>query len=521
METERFWEIVKSDYSDVLFRLACATSKKDGKAVLLFGSLEFFPPGNGASLLECGWQTIDANNGYRYFFRRILMNPISAIDIYEKALSQPESILETEEIKNTIIHGTLIQSTIGSIPYLANYETLPFLPMQREAVRLFSAYPADNEKALDIAGYKKICPWLKDRLCFDMVEDYPEFAGSLHCIFYNPIYKRLGCRLVPGSPESVQFTFEPFRGRNVSSLSICMSQQYPHGYVVQKPSSVADDSIRLKAAAKVWKTGYMVWDEERGFLDFSQFHGFIRGIVTDISVVEGKHRVTYDNGKQPIDVETAVSRSVSKFEIKEDGDGAGEVDAGERILQNLAKRRKKKEAEKLGQFICRDNDEAKEYIRSLFATARSRLIIIDPYFDDSDAVYFLGTFERLDIAPQIYVSANSLSQKADVESQAWHKLLHVVEELAQSVKAQFFVMPGMGKFHDRFFIVDDKVYLSGNSLNNIGSRLSAIIRLPDGDPVLAALLEIQDKVKELRQWVSDHLSASKGQENGETDDCAC
>lgn len=41
--------------------------------------------------------------------------------------------------------------------------------------------------------------------------------------------------------------------------------------------------------------------------------------------------------------------------------------------------------------------------------------------------------------------------------------------------------------HDRFLAVDDDVWFLGNSLNALGDRASLILKVPDGEPVLARL----------------------------------
>lgn len=41
--------------------------------------------------------------------------------------------------------------------------------------------------------------------------------------------------------------------------------------------------------------------------------------------------------------------------------------------------------------------------------------------------------------------------------------------------------------HDRFLVIEGDVWLSGNSLNNIGERASVILKLPDPSSVLERL----------------------------------
>lgn len=58
--------------------------------------------------------------------------------------------------------------------------------------------------------------------------------------------------------------------------------------------------------------------------------------------------------------------------------------------------------------------------------------------------------------------------------------------------------------HDRFLIIDDEVWFSGNSLNDIGNRLSMLIRLPNPGEILDVLKELESKperrIETMEEW---------------------
>ena len=68
------------------------------------------------------------------------------------------------------------------------------------------------------------------------------------------------------------------------------------------------------------------------------------------------------------------------------------------------------------------------------------------------------------------------------------------------------VMAGRrGPIHDRFLIVDDIIWHSGNSLESLGQRFSLMIKLPDGEPVLKRIQTlIDEKSRPLAEWAANY-----------------
>ena len=64
-------------------------------------------------------------------------------------------------------------------------------------------------------------------------------------------------------------------------------------------------------------------------------------------------------------------------------------------------------------------------------------------------------------------------------------------------------MPGRrAPLHDRFLIADGRVWLSGNSLNAIGTRASLLIELPNPEEVLNHLAPIIERTELFSTWLS-------------------
>jgi hypothetical protein len=71
------------------------------------------------------------------------------------------------------------------------------------------------------------------------------------------------------------------------------------------------------------------------------------------------------------------------------------------------------------------------------------------------------------------------------------ELNHLLSQAAdQNFNISAMVMTGDAAIHDRFLMVDDTVWFSGNSLNNIGKRSSILTRLHDPQSIISKIEEV-------------------------------
>jgi hypothetical protein len=79
------------------------------------------------------------------------------------------------------------------------------------------------------------------------------------------------------------------------------------------------------------------------------------------------------------------------------------------------------------------------------------------------------------------------------------------------------VMPGSRKpiFHDRFLVIDDVVWASGPSFNELGERIGLISRVPEPRIVIAAIERASGRSTPLADWV-----AGLQRPNGDAPDAA-
>ena len=101
---------------------------------------------------------------------------------------------------------------------------------------------------------------------------------------------------------------------------------------------------------------------------------------------------------------------------------------------------------------------ARVLLENLIKTAKKRIIIIDAYID-------AATFEMLDVRAE--------GVTADIYSDSEYKSLrdaHNTSKGVQSVNTHKWLAPS----HDRWLIIDDRLYHCGHSLKDMGKKLSAI-----------------------------------------------
>ena len=106
--------------------------------------------------------------------------------------------------------------------------------------------------------------------------------------------------------------------------------------------------------------------------------------------------------------------------------------------------------------------DAYSKIQEIFKTVVKKLIIIDAYADNT----LLDIIKRLNIEVIIITKPNNLLTKQDIE--IYNKQYHNLKVIFNN------------SFHDRYFLIDDKVvYHCGTSINRIGYKTFSINLISD------------------------------------------
>ncbi len=172
----------------------------------------------------------------------------------------------------------------------------------------------------------------------------------------------------------------------------------------------------------------------------------------------------------------------------------------------LARQSRLENQERAEEWFHGDPDAATRFVREIIAAARSRVWIVDPYVATVELFRFALAIARPDIDVTILTSAKHLKESDPLRSGAapGAALLDELARLREHGRFAAFVMTGDAPtVHDRFLVIDDAVWFSGNSFHTLGGRAGMIVRLAHPRPIIEALDGIirGDRVAPLEEWV--------------------
>jgi hypothetical protein len=117
--------------------------------------------------------------------------------------------------------------------------------------------------------------------------------------------------------------------------------------------------------------------------------------------------------------------------------------------------------------------DAWSYISDLVRSARQRIVLIDNYVDDR--VLSMFTKRKDGVSATIYTRHND------------QFLTDLKKHNTQYPKIEFIQLPHRN--HDRFLIIDDKVYLLGASVKDMGAGLCAVTEMSIAPEVILGLVK--------------------------------
>ncbi len=108
--------------------------------------------------------------------------------------------------------------------------------------------------------------------------------------------------------------------------------------------------------------------------------------------------------------------------------------------------------------------DARNFIKSIFETAKKSIVLIDPYADIKALDYLKAKTDGVKV--QLFMSSKAKLTQADIG--AFHEQYGNLEAKIDD------------RFHDRFILLDGStLYHLGTSLNSIGKKAFAITKLED------------------------------------------
>lgn len=146
-------------------------------------------------------------------------------------------------------------------------------------------------------------------------------------------------------------------------------------------------------------------------------------------------------------------------------------------------------------FTSGDQISAIEAVKKILDSAKNTIKIFDPYFGNDFTDW--NIFSEVASNIEIYV-LTSIETRHNVHSNFYDSLNNLRREMSKvELKSVYADITRTGNnskkcpFHDRYFIIDNKIVWSiGTSINGLGKRDSSIIRIAEGD--IDAILKLFD-----------------------------
>lgn len=493
----------------------------DGYGELLFASLEFVPKFLGVCYGLNDEQQVKTKGRRLFFLHQVIDDVPMALEMYRQTAQTgqiqmpwqndspinmmpyiPEPKISPDSVSDFEgIEGPNDKSE-PALVYFPRLET-PFYidnpPFRKSIFRgaLVSHIMLNgrNRGAEQFLSDKAISQWIEDRLMWPLNENL-EYLGSFSSIFPNPHYCRSHMRLVPqanGGKDYVRVAFD----RDCSRKGLTMLLEERISLNLGPVRSIPIDSrvVEVELTGCCDEVGYRVLDGNGLILEHQDFAPFIRGITVDFSLIKPR------KSKKQLG-EAAVSGS--KLQIP--GRRNKDVDVPELELQHKRAifrfAREAKEKAKFQYLYFCQREEAERRIWGIIASARERLIIVDPYFSAASIEDFI---EDIDARVEVSVYCSSGALKEDKSNALGKRLLEKVERLVQEGRRITVEVAGHRYIHDRFIVVDEReAWLLGSSVATLGDSLSAIIKLENGCEVSGVLLEYINKMpgkQSLEEWL--------------------
>ena len=360
-----------------------------------------------------------------------------------------------------------------------------------------------------------ISGWLN----FDIVSTYPDYLGSISLVAPNPLFRRIDKshleQPVPSAGESIAYKVVTRAGQRLNGLRLEVVNERLRGRMPPMAHDFGDETIvQFDLPAEIYKEGQSVTHPIYGLLSWHEPLPLLRKINVGFEV-HGRRKSVRVPG-------TGRRRPEYVYDIEE-VEPAGDVTVEDAIddrdviirLVDAEYRRNRRYAAQVQEqeWFYGVPADAAQYVRNKIGGARETVLMVDPYFSSAALMAFGHAVRRPHVDLRILTSAAGLRESVDPESELEEGavLQRALDETfdKMSTKPEIHVLAGKSPpIHDRFLVIDGKVWLSGNSLNTLGERAGMIVRLPDPEPVIERLQAFWRNSRLLSDWLSERVARS-------------
>lgn len=349
----------------------------------------------------------------------------------------------------------------------------------------------------------KLRTWLLDHCFTDLVAN-PDCAGGLVLLAANPIVRGVSeypLRKLPDGREVIGIRLVPRGGCSLDTVRVRFSELRPDGYsFMQELSLDALGEAEVVLPQEAQDTALEVSCTRRGLLSFPPHTGFLRSVSFEIRPVRGTMSVEVPARRaRQAGSRYEVPLADPRLTVAGLTGKPAESGAAARLAVLLATRTATAGAS-IEEVVFRDDRQAAvSFVRGLVSHAMSRALFVDPYFSFDDIREFgLSAWSG---SCQISVLTSASVKWMEPPTHLATRTLHG-DLMVKDLEAINRVRTGSGLpvvnvgvmgapgFHDRFLVVDDTVWLFGNSFRSLGTgAVSMAIRVKDTSMLLPMLVD--------------------------------
>ncbi|MGD0470299.1 MAG: VPA1262 family N-terminal domain-containing protein [Terriglobales bacterium] len=503
------------DYGYGLIHLAWYLA--DQARFLMFGSVELFPvefpspldtPEKYLALKRLGRRN-------RLYVKRTCMSAKAALDWYTRCIQGQIELpgdLDSKGAPKSLATSQFVQEP--QWPHLVTVsDQIPFVSQFWHAPRVHLLLQPDllaeaKAAASDPDGRK----WLSLQMFVDF-EVYSEFVGSLHLVAPDPIFRGIDHGLSTKTPgqESSFLRLRPRMNKTVDGLRVILIDRRPMGVGGLAESQIASTEIEIRhPAGTTGEIEMIVLNQAGSLLSRTKPTGFIQALDINLITPSPQQKIVVPAaGSSP---ESSYVRALAGHTTKVT---AGQPRSPKDAIPLLAAGHERREMKRLDdrypeRWFHGDQEAATEFVRSLISSAKQRLWIVDPYFTTIELISFALATSSPKLPVLIVTSAEAMTKKDRIDPKRTAADFLNAQLLNFSKHGNFTirVLTGAPAVHDRFLVVDDSVWFSGNSLHTIGERAGMVVKLRNSADIIANLTEIlnSDRIADWQVWMANRLS---------------
>jgi hypothetical protein len=344
-----------------------------------------------------------------------------------------------------------------------------------------------RDGATNVNAFIRAREWLRQHIHFDLLA-YDDWLGSGVLIAPNPLLRYCGARIIDRSPagETIEAGGVPRRGADLSTLRLTL-EEFRAGAPAWRAEGVPNALGRFRATApsQVATIGHDLLCSIRGRLDHHAPAFFFRNVSVSLAP-QGRPRVVAPPQRTP----SAQPRTVHVRPPPVSSAEPAPTALGQLMTLQLAR------AERIGdlrpaeapllrrnvRLLESDREGTVRWIRDIIASARSQVLLVDPYLDADDLQEFATATSYQGVAIRGLINPRpGRNRRADSNGDLFgDRMLEKIEALrdpAQEFGDIDIRVATSRRLHDRFLQIDDVVWHSGHSFNQMGKGEISLMTL--------------------------------------------